>query len=71
MKKVNQEEEQIENITTEITKLVNLLQIDKRNESNRRKLLKLVGQRRRSLNYLKKNKTKNYCKIIKKLNIIG
>ncbi len=72
MKKANNSaEEQIENITTEITKLISFLQTDKNNELNRRKLLILVGKRRMYLNYLKKNKTKDYFKIIKKLNIVG
>jgi len=71
MKKVNQEGEQIENITEQINKLISFLQTDKNNESNRRKLLILVGKRRMYLNYLKKNKTEDYFKIIKKLNIIG
>jgi len=37
--------------------------------SARRGLLKMVGKRRRLLDYLKKNEPESYQKIIKKLNI--
>ncbi len=41
----------------------------KKDHNSRRGLLKLVGQRRRLLNYLKKTNIEHYREVLKKLNI--
>jgi small subunit ribosomal protein S15 len=41
----------------------------KKDHNSRRGLLKLVGQRRRLLNYLKKTNLERYREVLKKLNI--
>jgi small subunit ribosomal protein S15 len=41
----------------------------KKDHNSRRGLLKLVGKRRRLLNYLKKKDLENYREVLKKLNI--
>ena len=62
-------EVQIAMLTTRITQLTEHLKIHKHDESSRRGLLKLVGQRRRFLTYLRKNNLASYQKITKKLNL--
>jgi small subunit ribosomal protein S15 len=41
----------------------------KKDHNSRRGLLKLVGQRRRLLNYLKKENLEHYREVLKKLNL--
>ena len=62
-------EVQIAMLTTRILQLTEHLKIHKHDESSRRGLLKLVGQRRRFLAYLRKKNFAGYQAIIKKLNL--
>ncbi|HSX41042.1 MAG TPA: 30S ribosomal protein S15 [Candidatus Saccharimonadales bacterium] len=62
-------EVQIGIFTTKITELTKHLQIHKKDEHSRRGLLKMVGKRRRLLDYLSKNDQKRYEGILKKLNL--
>lgn len=61
MNKINYpEEEQVKTLNTRIAQVIELLQKNKRNELNRRELLKLVGQRRGLINCLNKKKVEAY-----------
>ena len=62
-------EVQIVMLTTRILQLTEHLKIHKHDESSRRGLLKLVGQRRRFLAYLRKKNFASYQAINKKLNL--
>jgi len=62
-------EVQIAMLTTRILQLTEHLKIHKHDESSRRGLLKLVGQRRRFLAYLRKNNFASYQTITKKLKL--
>lgn len=62
-------EVQIALLTSRINALNEHLQIHKKDHSSRRGLLKLVGQRRRLLNYLKEKDFEKYSKLIKELGI--
>ncbi len=62
-------EVQISIFTTQITELTKHLQTHKKDEHSRRGLLKMVGKRRRLLDYLQKNDPTRYGAIIKKLNL--
>ena len=62
-------EVQIALLSNRITELTEHLKIHKHDESSRRGLLKLVGQRRSFLDYLKKKDYKKYLAITEKLNI--
>jgi small subunit ribosomal protein S15 len=62
-------EVQIALLSNRITQLTEHLKIHKHDESSRRGLLKLVGQRRRFLAYLKKKDYKKYLTITENLNI--
>lgn len=62
-------EVQIAIITERINYLTDHLKIHKKDNHSRLGLLKLVGKRRRLLDYLKKNDENRYGKIIKKLGI--
>lgn len=62
-------EVQIAMLTTRILQLTEHLKIHKHDESSRRGLLKLVGQRRRFLAYLRKKNYVNYQAITKKLKL--
>lgn len=62
-------EVQIAMLTTRILQLTEHLKIHKHDESSRRGLLKLVGQRRRFLAYLRKKNFASYQTINKKLNL--
>lgn len=53
-------EVQIAILTTRISQLTEHLKIHKKDESSRRGLLKLVGQRRRHLTYLSKKDSARY-----------
>lgn len=62
-------EVQIALLSKRITYLTDHFKIHKKDHHSRRGLLKLVGQRRRLLNYLKKTEAKRYKNIIKELGI--
>ncbi|RJQ43432.1 MAG: 30S ribosomal protein S15 [Anaerolineaceae bacterium] len=62
-------EVQIALLTNRITQLTEHLKIHKHDESSRRGLLKLVGQRRSFLAYLKKKDYKKYLTVTESLNI--
>ena len=62
-------EVQIAILTDRILRLTDHLKEHKKDFHTRRGLLKLVGQRRRFLNYLEKNDFERYKAIITKLNL--
>ena len=62
-------EVQIALLSNRIKYLTDHFKIHKKDHHSRRGLLKLVGQRRRLLNYLKKTDVKRYQSIIKELGI--
>ena len=62
-------EVQIGIFTRKIEELTKHLQVHKKDEHSRRGLLKMVGKRRRLLDYLHKNDQKRYETILKKLNL--
>jgi small subunit ribosomal protein S15 len=64
-------EVQIALLTTRIRELTEHLKIHTKDHHTRRGLLKLVGQRRRLLNYLKKTDIERYRALIAKLGIRG
>jgi small subunit ribosomal protein S15 len=60
---------QIALLTARINELTQHLQSHVKDHSSRRGLLKMVGQRRRLLDYLSTTDTKRYQELIKKLNL--
>ena len=62
-------EVQIAIISTRITQLTEHLRTHKHDESSRRGLLKLVGQRRRLLAYIRRNEYQRYIALTDRLNI--
>ena len=60
---------QIAYFTRRISHLTGHLQIHKKDQSTRLGLLKLVGKRRRLLNYLQSRNIESYRELIKQLNI--
>ena len=62
-------EVQIALLSNRIQYLTDHFKIHKKDHHSRRGLLKLVGQRRKLLNYLKRSDIKRYQIIIKELNI--
>jgi small subunit ribosomal protein S15 len=62
-------EVQIALLTERIRELTNHFQVHKKDFHSRRGLLKLVGQRRRLLDYLKSRKIDKYRKIVKELGL--
>ena len=62
-------EVQIALLTTRIIELTEHFKIHKKDHAGRRGLLKLVGQRRRLLKYLKKTNLEGYRAILKRLNL--
>jgi len=62
-------EVQVALITARITNLTDHLQKNKHDHSSRRGLLKLVGQRRKLLEYLKIKDLNRYRDLIKELNL--
>ncbi|TLM96241.1 MAG: 30S ribosomal protein S15 [Actinobacteria bacterium] len=64
-------EVQIALLTQRIRDLTEHLKIHSKDHHTRRGLLKLVGQRRRLLNYVKKNDIEGYRALIAKLGIRG
>jgi small subunit ribosomal protein S15 len=62
-------EVQVALLTERIRELTNHFQVHKKDFHSRRGLLKLVGQRRRLLDYLKSRKIEKYRKIVKELGL--
>lgn len=62
-------EVQIALLTTRITQLTDHLRTNTHDESSRRGLLKLVGQRRRLLAYIRRNDFNRYMALTDRLNI--
>lgn len=62
-------EAQIAILTARINDLTNHLSENKQDHSSRRGLLKMVGKRRRLLNYLRDNDIVKYRELIKELGI--
>jgi len=62
-------EVQVAILTERIQQLTNHLRTHKHDESSRRGLLKLVGQRRRHLAYLKRNDAASYLDLTERLGI--
>ena len=62
-------EVQIALLSSRIKYLTDHFKIHKKDHHSRRGLLKLVGQRRRLLNYLKKRNVEKYQDVIKELGI--
>jgi small subunit ribosomal protein S15 len=62
-------EVQIALLTNRITRLTEHLKINKSDDHSRRGLLKLVGQRRRHLNYLSQNDEQRYREIVARLGL--
>lgn len=60
---------QIGILTRRISELTEHFKIHKKDHHSRRGLMKLVGQRRRLLDYLKKKDVESYRALIKQLNI--
>ena len=62
-------EVQVALMTERINELINHFQIHKKDFHSRRGLMKLVGQRKRLLEYLKETDKVRYQKLITKLNL--
>lgn len=62
-------EVQIAIMTERINQLITHFQTHKKDFHSRRGLMKLVGQRKRLLEYLKNNDKERYLALIKKLNL--
>ncbi len=62
-------EVQVAILTHRIQQLTDHLRVHKHDESSRRGLLKMVGQRRRHLEYLKRSDPNSYLEITEKLGI--
>jgi small subunit ribosomal protein S15 len=62
-------EVQIALLTERIRELTNHFQVHKKDFHSRRGLLKLVGQRRRLLDYLKAKRIEKYRRIVKELGL--
>jgi small subunit ribosomal protein S15 len=60
---------QIALLTARINELTQHLQGHVKDHSSRRGLLKMVGERRRLLDYLSRTDSKRYAELIKKLNL--
>ena len=60
---------QVAVLTDRINNLTNHLKNNKKDQSTRRGLLKLVGRRKKLLSYLKKKNTESYQNVIKQLNL--
>ena len=62
-------EVQIALLTKQIEELTDHLKKHRKDNHSRRGLLKMVGKRKKLLDYLEKKKPKNYTSIIKKLGL--
>lgn len=69
MKQTQVYEVQIAILSYQISHLTEHLKIHKRDFHSRRGLLKMVGQRRRLLNYVKKSNVDRYVKLITELGL--
>ena len=68
-KNVGSSEFQITLFTDRIKKLTEHLKLNKKDENTRRGLMKLVGKRKRLLNYVKRKSNENYESLIKSLGL--
>ena len=66
---VGSSEFQITLFTNRIKKLTEHLKLNKKDENTRRGLMKLVGKRKRLLNYVKRKSNENYESLIKSLGL--
>jgi len=64
-------EVQVAMLTTRISKLSNHLQVNIHDFSSKQGLLKMIGQRKRLLNYVRNKSEKRYTQLIEKLAIRG
>ncbi|MFQ5340044.1 MAG: 30S ribosomal protein S15 [Anaerolineae bacterium] len=64
-------EVQIALLTERINDLISHLRVHKQDHHSRRGLLKLVGQRRRQLNYLNQTEPERYRDVIRRLGLRG
>ncbi len=64
-------EVQVAMISTRITKLSGHLQVNSHDYSSRQGLLKMIGKRKRLLNYVREKSEKRYIELINKLGIRG
>jgi len=62
-------EVQVALLTNRILTLTDHLRVNRHDESSRRGLLKLVGQRRRLLNYIRRKDFTRYATLTERLNI--
>jgi small subunit ribosomal protein S15 len=62
-------EVQVALLTNRINQLIEHLKVHKHDEASRRGLLKLVGQRRRHLAYLKNKDSQRYQELIERLGL--
>lgn len=62
-------EVQVAILSTRIKQLTDHLKLHKKDNHSRRGLLRMVGKRRKLLNYLKKNHEERYLKLIKSLDL--
>ncbi len=62
-------EVQVAMLTKRINQLVEHLKIHKHDEHSRRGLLKMVGQRRRHLNYLSRKDYRRYQQVVRQLGL--
>lgn len=60
---------QVALLTKQITELIEHLKHHLKDHHSRRGLLKMVGKRKKFLDYLKKNNPKNYSALVKKLGL--
>jgi len=60
---------QVALLTKQITELIEHLKHHLKDHHSRRGLLKMVGKRKKILNYLKKTNPKNYSALVKKLGL--
>lgn len=62
---------QIALLSTRINQLTQHLKSNKKDHSSRRGLLKMIGNRKRLLEYIRKNNSERYQNLIQKLGIRG
>ena len=60
---------QVALLTKQITELIEHLKHHPKDHHSRRGLLKMVGNRKKFLDYLKKTNSKNYSALVKKLGL--
>ncbi|MBI5306005.1 30S ribosomal protein S15 [Candidatus Wolfebacteria bacterium] len=62
-------EVQVSLLTKQINELTGHLKTHKKDNHSRRGLLKMVGKRKKLLDYLKKNNSKSYASLVRKLGL--